>query len=128
MTNPRKSPRVNETGPENLPNADQERETKNAVQAPKAEMPERSQEAPVRTQEATAPVQPQGAGREGCLSDVAGETTDVDMEKANPPSTQIEGQVQESVTPESGRNDADLKSELKEINKTVSGLLTVEWT
>ncbi|OIR56318.1 MAG: uncharacterized protein A8A55_2936 [Amphiamblys sp. WSBS2006] len=108
--------------PENPPNADHYRETKHAVQAPEAEMPERSQEAPVQTQEATAPVQPQEAGREGCLSDVAGETIDVDIEEANPPSTQE--QVQGSDTTESGRNDTDLRSELKEINKEVSALLT----
>ncbi|OIR56781.1 MAG: uncharacterized protein A8A55_2467 [Amphiamblys sp. WSBS2006] len=81
----------------------------------------REPEKAAQTQEATAPVQPQEAGREGFLSDVAGETIDVDMEEANPPSTQE--QAQESVTPESGRNITDLRSEFKEINKVVSALL-----
>ncbi|OIR56394.1 MAG: uncharacterized protein A8A55_2858 [Amphiamblys sp. WSBS2006] len=99
-----------------------EAETKVLMQEAIALMQMREPKETARTQEATAPVQPQEAGREGCLSDVAGETIDVDMEEANPPSTQE--QVQESVTTESGRNDTDLRSELKEINKEVSALLT----
>ncbi|OIR56780.1 MAG: uncharacterized protein A8A55_2468 [Amphiamblys sp. WSBS2006] len=52
---PRKSSKVNGTDPVNPPNADHDRGTKDAVQAPKAEMPRRSQEAPVQKQEAEMP-------------------------------------------------------------------------